>query len=357
VNHQGEDRLPRVLAALAASERVVDDVVVVDSGSTDGSLELIARRYPAVRVFSLGRNLGPAAARNRGFDVARHDRILFVDNDVVVEPACLDHLDRALSSRDDAVLAMPRVLDATDPSRIHFEGAEAHCLGQLVPRLRAEADRRNGRAASSPLDDAGASGGPALEVGSMISACFLVDRARADGLRFDPVFEFNYEDHDFGLRCRSAGLTLLAVPAARCRHGAGTPGYSVRRGREDPSERLRRMVMARWLVVHRCYARRTMVLLAPALALFEVVQWAWLARSGRLDAWRAARGALRERAPEIQRARAEVERRRRVRDGHLLTAGALPIRESVAGGPLERAVLAALGGASAIWWRLVRRMA
>lgn len=354
VNHQGVHRLPGVLAALEASTRPPAEIVVVDSGSTDGSVEFLRREHPGVRVVALGRNAGPAVARNRGFDAARHDRILFVDNDVQVETDCLAALDRALSTHGDAVLAMPRVLDAADPSRIHFEGAHAHCLGQLIPRLRDEEDDLVDEGIGTP-----SAGGPreaptVVAVGSMISACFLIDRARADGLRFDPAFEFNYEDHDFGLRCRSAGLPLLAVPGARCRHGSGTPGYSVRAGMDEPVDRVRRMVVARWLIIRRCYALRTVLVLAPALLLFELVQLAWLARRRRLDAWRDARRALRRLAAEIARARAEVARRRRVPDGRLLRGGPLPVRPSVARGALERGVLAGVGALTSAWWRLVR---
>lgn len=343
VNHQGADRLEGVLAAIRASTHPVAEVLVVDSGSTDGSLALLADVHPGVRVIAMGSNLGPADARNRGFDGARHDRILFVDNDVRVEPECLARLDDALDGHHDAVLAMPTVLDGADPSRIHFEGADAHCLGQMIVRHGGE-----------PVP---ATAGEVRAVGSMVSACFLVDRGRTGGIRFDPIFEFNYEDHDFGLRCRSAGLRLLVVPNARCLHGSGTPGYSVRHGMTDPPDRLRRMVMARWLIVRRCYARRTQILLAPALALFEVVQWVWLARSGRLGSWRAARGHVRGLAVQIHAARIEVARRRRVRDGHLLVGGPLPVRASLASGMLGRWGVAALGSLASAWWRLVRSLA
>jgi GT2 family glycosyltransferase len=343
VNHQGVDRLDGVLSAIRASTRPVTEILVVDSGSTDGSLALLSHAHPDVRVIAMESNLGPADARNRGFDGAAHDRILFVDNDVRVEPGCLARLDDALEGHGDAVLAMPIVLDGADPSRIHFEGAEAHCLGQMIVR-------RSGESVT------GTAGG-VKAVGSMVSACFLVDRGRTGGIRFDPIFEFNYEDHDFGLRCRSAGMRLLVVPDARCLHGSGTPGHSVRLGVADPPDRLRRMVLARWLIVRRCYSPRTRILLAPALGLFEVVQWVWLARSGRLGSWRAARGHVRGLGAQIQATRVEVARRRRVRDGDLLVGGPLPIRASLTSGPLERWGVTALGSLASAWWRLVRSLA
>mgnify|MGYP002623448000 FL=1 len=339
VNHDGGGRLLRVVDAASALGDSVAEVLVVDSGSEDGSPERLARERPEIRTVRLGANLGPAAARNRGLDEAAGDRVLFLDNDVFPDPDCLGRLESALDAREGAVLAMPRVVDDAEPGRVHFEGADAHCLGQLAPRRSVT---EGGGAAS------------AVEVGSMVSACFLVDRRRLGALRFDEGFEFNYEDHDFGLRCRIAGLALLAVPGARCRHGGGTPGYSARDGRPDPPGRVRRLVAGRWMILWKCYARRTLVLLAPALALYEAVQLAWVVRAGRYGEWREAVAELLGRRAELGALRHEVRASRRARDGSLLVGGPLPVREGLATGSVERSVLRLLGAFASGWWRLVR---
>lgn len=73
------------------------ELIVVDNGSKDGSLEWLEEQ-PDVRVVPLGKNLGAPAARNYGLQIARGETIVFCDNDVVFtprwRPLLLAHLQR-----------------------------------------------------------------------------------------------------------------------------------------------------------------------------------------------------------------------------------------------------------------------
>lgn len=72
--------LPRALDSVLAQTSPVEEIIVVDDGSADGSATLLARDYPDVRVLRQD-NRGVSAARNRGIAAARHDWIALLDSD------------------------------------------------------------------------------------------------------------------------------------------------------------------------------------------------------------------------------------------------------------------------------------
>ena len=94
--HNGGEDLRLCLEALAESERLPDQVIVVDDASDDGSGAL-ARKIGAEVVRLDGQPRGPAFARNRGGEIARGDVLIFVDADVVVHGDTLKRIERWLT--------------------------------------------------------------------------------------------------------------------------------------------------------------------------------------------------------------------------------------------------------------------
>ena len=98
--------------------------LVVDNGSTDGSPQEIAKRYPQVEHIINDRNLGFAGGVNVGI---RHalaqgaDWICLANNDTQLAPDALSLLVEAASAAD-AALASPAIYYASDPQRIWAAG-------------------------------------------------------------------------------------------------------------------------------------------------------------------------------------------------------------------------------------------
>jgi GT2 family glycosyltransferase len=319
------------------------DIVFVDDASGDDSVSVARKLLPEARIVALGENRGPGAARNAGLASLRSDRILFLDNDVELDPDALEELTRALDAHARAVMAMPRIVSADAPGRIEYEGGEAHFSGLLALR--------------SAGDEGGAPAQAPRRVGSLISCCFLFDRARwRDGPPFDEAIPMYLDDHELGVRARMLGFELLAVPQALGRHGRGTPGISIRATGGYTSRRIIGTIHNRWYVLLKLYQTRTLVLLTPYLVLFEVVQLAGAVALGWGRPWLAALRRFVSAIPHTLEVRARYRGLRRLPDGAVLTGGPHPFNLALRSRRAVRLGLSLLDSVGAANWALARKL-
>ncbi|MBI4870820.1 MAG: glycosyltransferase, partial [Candidatus Riflebacteria bacterium] len=92
-NYQGrrnlENYLPRTLETVRNSP-LVGEVLIADDASTDGSVQLLAERFPSVRVVALTRNRGFGATANAAFEAARFPYVLNISSDMVLEAGAVE---------------------------------------------------------------------------------------------------------------------------------------------------------------------------------------------------------------------------------------------------------------------------
>lgn len=87
--HNGRAFIARALDSALAQKTPADEIVVVDDASTDGTADLVASRYPQVRLVRLEANVGSGAARNAGVAASTGDLIAFLDHDDAWQPGYL----------------------------------------------------------------------------------------------------------------------------------------------------------------------------------------------------------------------------------------------------------------------------
>jgi hypothetical protein len=340
INHNGAHYLAESLPAVMDAVPPFAEIVVVDDASLDGSVELVEKRFPNVRLVRLPLNSGPGAARNLGLREARHDRVLFIDNDVRVTPDCASILDRMLEAYPRVVAAMPSVVYADRPDTVQYDGADCHFLGQQI------LTGQDAPVASRPTDS--------RPMSSLVTCCFLLDRSRLpDGATFDESLFTQYEDHDFGVRLRALGGELLSVPEALCYHGSGTVGLSIRQLGGYSRIRVLGLIRNRWALILKTWSLRTLFLLAPLLAVHELVQLVMVIKRGWLREWLHAVWWILTHSRELLEKRRRVQRAKEVPDRQLLKDGPLPFRPDLASDILERAGQRALNGLATAYWRLV----
>jgi hypothetical protein len=210
-NWNGVRWLPGCLASLAAQTRPADEVIVVDNGSSDGSLEYLRDEHPNVRVLTQGRNTGFAYAANRGIEAAGAEMVALINTDVVLSPDWLERMTAALVARPDAASATSKMLSLDEPGRVYDAGDVLRRDGACDQRGRFGPD--DGRF-DAPGEVFGACAGAALYRQTAVTA--------AGG--FDERFFAYLEDVDLALRLRLRGWTCAYEPAVCWHAGEGSSG-------------------------------------------------------------------------------------------------------------------------------------
>jgi GT2 family glycosyltransferase len=342
INYNGAEHLKEAFRALQEQDWPFSEILLIDNASDDDSREVARDLCPEVNIVCLPSNLGPGAARNAGFHKARNDLILFQDNDVRLCTQTVAELTKQLALHLDTLLVTPRVLYAHDPDTVQYDSADCHFLGLMTTR---HADTR-----VQKLDVV------ACTTTSMVSACFLIDRkCWKEKHLFDESFGFNLEDHDFAVRSCIAGYSLWVQPQAQVLHGTGTPGLSYRPGNVASEQRLYYLVLNRWIVVSKCYATKTIVILFPALLVYEFMQLVWMVGRGSFRTWFRALSAYRVSRKRVLADRKSIQRNRQVADRDVLRDAPLPFTHTVNSGVVTRSLVTAADYLMRGYWRLVRR--
>ena len=210
VNWNRKALLEACLGSLRAQRFQDFEVIVVDNGSTDGSLDLAADpAWGDVRFITNKTNLGFCAGNNRGIAAARGELIALLNNDAEADPGWLAALAEAARREPGYAMFASKIVSHDDPSVIDKVGHLIYPDGQNRGRGSGEPDHgQYDRVEEVAWPD----GCAALYRKSMLD--------RIGG--FDEDFFAYADDAELGLRATIAGFKALAVPAALVKHRLGS---------------------------------------------------------------------------------------------------------------------------------------
>jgi len=236
------------------------ETIVVDHGSTDGTLELVRERFPEVRLVEQG-NRGLAAGWNTGIRHASGDWLLILNADAWLTEGSLERLVAFGEAHARAAVVGPRLLNLDGSLQRSVRGfptvwrlaTEYLFLRKLAPRSRL----------LNAFYGAGFAHDEPREAEFVMGACMLVRRAAVDEVgELDESYFLFSEETDWCHRFRAAGWQVWFTPSAECVHvGGATHGgrffrenvrghlrfLAKHRGERD-AERARRLLRAALLV-------------------------------------------------------------------------------------------------------------
>ena len=222
-------------SVVGRTEPFPTEVVVVDNGSTDGTLELVHRDWPTVRALAAAGNVGFSRGSNLGIRASASDFVLLLNPDTDVPDGQLQVLVRALLAHPDTAAVGPRLVDGDNRPELSF-GPMVSPWGEFTQRRLVRAYQAGRAWAVTRVARDTRQPGPRDWVSG---ACLLARRAdlEAVGLLDERFFMYT-EDVDLCAAFRARGRAVRFVPEATVRHLRGrsvaaAPAATERRRRQS----------------------------------------------------------------------------------------------------------------------------
>lgn len=210
INWNGYADTLACLASLRGLEYPAYDIVVVDNGSSDGSVAAIRAGFPEVKLIETGANLGYVGGNNVGLEYAAKtgaNYALLLNNDTEVTPDFLSLLVEAAETDPQVGIVGPIIYYFDQPDVIWSAGGEINWQQGLTRMVGLnEVDRGQFGLAPRPVD--------------FVTGCALLIKlavVQQVGL-LDPRFFAYYEETEWCVRVIRAGFKILQAPQAKIWH-------------------------------------------------------------------------------------------------------------------------------------------
>ncbi|MDO4454146.1 MAG: glycosyltransferase family 2 protein [Eubacteriales bacterium] len=210
-NWNGEKYLRQCLKSLRQQDFRKFEIIVVDNGSEDDSVDMMKRDFPEVRILRMKKNEGFCRAVNRGIHAAKAPYILLLNNDTCAERTFVKEMFRGIRRHKNCFSCQAKMMQKEYPDLMDDAGDFYSALGWAFADGKGEPEWKHNREKRIFSSCAGA----AIYRKSILDKIGLFDESH-----------FAYlEDLDLGYRAKRYGYENWFLPKARVYHvGSGTTG-------------------------------------------------------------------------------------------------------------------------------------
>lgn len=232
------------------------EVVVVDSGSTDGTIESVKASFPEVRLIECENNIGYGSGNNQGIEQVDSEFIVVLNPDTILSDNCLDQLLEPLAA-DEALITVPKIL-TYDGEMVNTVGITTHFSGLAFVRgYQKDPSEFNEKE----------------ELTGFSGACFATTRETYDRMGgFESSIFIYMDDVELSWKANAIGVDVHYVPSAIVYHDY--PGINL------SADKLFHLERGRYLILRKYLSVQSAALLFPSLLLTELLTWGYAIGQG-----------------------------------------------------------------------------
>lgn len=225
VTWNGIEHLKTFLPSVVNTNYEDFEIILADNASTDDSIEWVTSNFPTVKIASFDDNYGYTGGNNRAVPFADKEVLIFLNNDVKVDPNWLKGINSAFYRDSKIAAVQPKILSYNEPEFFEYAGAAGgyldrfgypFCRGRLLDTFEKDEGQYDS------FEEIAWASGAALAIRK---DTFLQLRG------FDEDFQFHMEEIDLCWRTLNAGYKIIYTPESIVYHlgGGSLPMGSTRK--------------------------------------------------------------------------------------------------------------------------------